>query len=148
MPWDNNYAIATPGLAFGVFFNMASVMRGTGPRRPGGSLMLFRGGPSAQAMMAESDADIVAAMLADLERLFPEAKGIVRETKVQRWTHAAPFGFVGRAGLQAALTRSCGPIHFAGDYLEFPCMDAAIATADEASTRIARALNDAAPLAA
>lgn len=147
MPWDNNYAIATPGLAFGVFFNMASVTR-TGERRPGGSLMLFRGGPRAGEMMASSDQEIVAAMLADLTRLFPEAKGIVRETVVRRWTHAAPYGFVGRAGLQGALTAPCGPIHFAGDYMEFPCMDAAIATAGEASARIARALADRAPLAA
>jgi len=147
MPWDENYAIATPGLAFGVFFNMASVTR-TGPRQPGGSLMLFRGGPAAAGVMQSSDAEIVSRMLADLETLFPEAKGIVRETVVRRWPHAAPYGFVGRADLQEALTRPCGPIHFAGDYLEFPCMDAAIATAGEASERIAAALAGAPSLAA
>ena len=147
MPWDSNYAIATPGLAFGVFFNMASVMR-TGDRRPGGSLMLFRGGPNAASMMALSDDEIVDAMLADLVRLYPQAKGIVREAVVRRWPNAAPFGFVGRRHLQGALTRPHGPIHFAGDYLEFPCMDAAILTAQEASTRIARALDGAKPLAA
>lgn len=147
MPWDSNYAVATPGLAFGVLFNMASVTRG-GPRQPGGSLMLFRGGPEAARLMKSTDEEIVEAMLADLVRLYPEANGIVRETVVRRWPHAAPYGFVGRAHLQQALTRPCGPIHFAGDYLEFPCMDAAIATAGEASQRIARALAGAEPLAA
>jgi oxygen-dependent protoporphyrinogen oxidase len=39
MPWDNNYAIATPNLSFGVFFNQASTLR-VGARKRGGSLML------------------------------------------------------------------------------------------------------------
>lgn len=147
MPWDRNYAIATPGLSFGVFFNMASVTR-HGARRPGGSLMLFRGGPEAGRLMNLSDEEIIATMLADLVRLFPEAKGIVREAAVRRWPHGAPFGFVGRAGLQKDLARSCGPIHFAGDYLEFPCMDAAISTAHEASGRIEAALRERAVLPA
>lgn len=147
MPWDANYAIATPGLSFGVLFNMASVTR-TGTRRPGGSLMLFRGGPNAARLMALADDAILDAMLADLVRLFPAARGIVREAVVQRWPQGAPYGFVGRARLQSALTRPCGRIHLAGDYLEFPCMDAALATAAEASGRIAQALKGAAPLAA
>ncbi len=140
MPWDDKYAIATPGLAFGVMFNMASTTRTHGERKPGGSLMLFRGGPKAAAMMALSDQEIIGPMLADLERLYPQAKGIVRETVVQRWPQGAPYGFVGRAALQDALTRPAGPIHLAGDYMEFPCMDAAVATGTEAAARIADAL--------
>lgn len=139
MPWDSNYAIATPGLSFGVFFNQASTLR-QGPRLPGGSLMLFRGARGAAELMALSDEDISARFIADLEKLFPQAKGIVRETKVQRWPQGAPYSFPGRAALQPALTRDLGPVHLAGDYLEFPCMDAAIATADEAATRIREAL--------
>jgi hypothetical protein len=44
MPWDDIYAMVTPGLAFNMFFNTASVLRDPGPgrsfraspRRPGG----------------------------------------------------------------------------------------------------------------
>lgn len=139
MPWDGNYAIATPGLSFGVFFNQASTLR-VGPRQPGGSLMLFRGARGAAELMQRPDAEIEALFRSDLERLFPQAVGIVKEMQVQRWPLGAPYSFPGRAALQPALTRDMGRLHLAGDYLEFPCMDAAISTATEAAARIARAL--------
>lgn len=135
MPWDSNYAIATPGLSFGVFFNQASTLR-TGPRQPGGSLMLFRGAEGAARLMELTDSEIESRFLADLERLYPESRGIVHEIAVQRWPQGAPYSFPGRAALQPALTRPLGRVHLAGDYLEFPCMDAAIATANEAARRI------------
>lgn len=139
MPWDNNYAIATPGLSFGVFFNQASTLR-VGPRKPGGSLMLFRGARGAAELMQLPDDEIARHFLADLEKLFPESCGIVREIRVQRWPQGAPYSFPGRAALQPALTRDLGRLHLAGDYLEFPCMDAAIATAFEAAAAIDKAL--------
>lgn len=135
MPFDRNYAIATPGLSFGVFFNQASTLR-AGPRAPGGSLMLFRGAAGAAALMAGSDAEIERRFLADLEGLFPGIRGSVREIAVQRWPQGAPYSFPGRAALQPALTRPLGRVQLAGDYLEFPCMDAAIATGTEAAERI------------
>ncbi|WP_229729313.1 protoporphyrinogen/coproporphyrinogen oxidase [Agaricicola taiwanensis] len=140
MPWDNNYAIATPGLSFGVFFNQASTLR-VGPRKPGGSLMLFRGARGAAELMQQSDEEIASRFIADLNRLFPGSKAIVREVIVQRWPQGAPYSFPGRAALQPALTRDLGRVHLAGDYLEFPCMDAAIATAGEAAARIEKALD-------
>lgn len=139
MPWDANYAIATPGLSFGVFFNQASTLR-VGQRKPGGSLMLFRGARGAAELMKLSDGEIAGRFQADLEKLFPQARGIVEEIVVQRWPLGAPYSFPGRAALQPALTRDLGRLHLAGDYLEFPCMDAAIATAGEAAARIETAL--------
>jgi oxygen-dependent protoporphyrinogen oxidase len=139
MPWDSNYAIATPGLSFGVFFNQASTLR-AGPRQPGGSLMLFRGAQGAADLMKLSDSEIEARFLEDLERLYPGSRAHVREIAVQRWPKGAPYSFPGRAALQPALTQSLGRVHLCGDYLEFPCMDAAIATAWEAAERIAAAL--------
>jgi oxygen-dependent protoporphyrinogen oxidase len=140
MPWDGNYAIATPGLSFGVFFNQASALR-AGPRRAGGSLMLFRGARGAAELMKRSDEEIAHLFQADLEKLFPEARGIVREISVQRWPQGAPYSFPGRAALQPALSRDLGRLHLAGDYLEFPCMDAAISTAAEAAEKIDDALD-------
>jgi protoporphyrinogen/coproporphyrinogen III oxidase len=140
MPWDNNYAIATPGLSFSVFFNQASTLR-VGPRRPGGSLMLFRGARGAAELLKLPDEEIARRFQDDLEQLFLQARGIVREIKVQRWPQGAPYSFPGRAALQPALTRDLGRVHLAGDYLEFPCMDAAISTACEAAARIDTALD-------
>lgn len=139
MPWDNNYAIATPGLSFGVFFNQASTLR-TGARTPGGSLMLFRGARGAAELMKRTDEEIIARFRRDLEKLFPGTAHVVEEMQVQRWPQGAPYSFTGRASLQPALTRDLGRIHLAGDYLEFPCMDAAISTATEAAAAIERRL--------
>ena len=140
MPWDDSYAIATPGLSFGVFFNQASVLRNSAERREGGSLMLFRGGTGAAELMEKSDAEIERLFMRDLEKLFPQAKGIVAETAIQRWPQGAPFAYSGRASLQPALTKPLGRIFLAGDYLEFPSMEAAISTGREAAEKIERQL--------
>jgi oxygen-dependent protoporphyrinogen oxidase len=142
MPFDNSYAIATPGLAFGVFFNQASTLR-TGPRKAGGSLMLFRGAEAAASLMDFTDSELERRMLTDLYTLFPQTHGTVREIAIQRWRQGAPYSFPGRANLQLALTRDLGKVHLAGDYLEFPCMDAAISTAAEAADAVEMALNKA-----
>ena len=54
MPWDDIYAMATPGRAFDMFTNQAHALRRGGERRPGGSLMLFAGGPAAATLMRET----------------------------------------------------------------------------------------------
>lgn len=135
MPFDSSYAIATPGLSFSVFFNQASVLR-SGPRTSGGSLMLFRGATAAGELMDKSDVEIETAMLADLKKIFPETESIISETCVQRWPAGAPYSKVGRAALQPALSKPLGRIALAGDYLEFPNMEAAVQTGTEAANQI------------
>lgn len=139
MVWDRNYAIATPGLSFGVFFNQATTLR-TGVRKPGGSLMLFRGARGATEIMDHSDATLEELFLSDLYRLFPSARDKVAELIIQRWPQGAPYSFVGRSDLQAALTRPLGRLFLAGDYLEFPCMDAAINAGTSAADGIEKLL--------
>ena len=134
MPWDGNYAVATPARSFSVLFNMATTLR-TGPRRPGGSIMLFRGAKGASALMEKTDAQIKSQFLEDLYAEFPEAREVVDKAVVQRWPAGAPFSWPGRAALQPALTASLGRVFLAGDYLEFPNMEAAIATGYEAADR-------------
>jgi oxygen-dependent protoporphyrinogen oxidase len=133
MPWDDNYAISTPSRAFSVVFNQATILRTQGPRAPGGSLMLFRGAKGAERLMEADDARIASAFAGDLEEEFPECRGLLREVIVQRWEAGAPFSFPGRAALQPALTAPLGRIVLAGDYLEFPNMEAALATGREAA---------------
>jgi oxygen-dependent protoporphyrinogen oxidase len=137
MPWDRNYAISTPRRSFSVLFNQATTVRSASSRKPGGSLMLFRGAKGAARLMQESDAAIEAAFTADLAAEFPESRGIVREIVVRRWEAGAPYSFPGRAGIQAALTKPLGRIALAGDYLEFPNMEAAAATGFEAADKVA-----------
>lgn len=142
MPWDSNYAISTPRRSFSVLFNQATTLRDGHQRRPGGSLMLFRGARGAAQLMQGSDSAIEAAFADDLIAEFPEARGHIREIVIQRWEHGAPYGFPGRAKLQSALTEPLGSIVLAGDYLEFPNMEAAAATGFEAADAIATLLTE------
>ena len=77
MPYDDVYAMATPGRAFDMFTNQAHALRGAGRAAPGGSLMLFAGAPARRALMRESDERIVARFLADLHALYPQTRGVV-----------------------------------------------------------------------
>jgi len=140
MPWDRNYAISTPERAFSVVFDQASTLRGRAARAPGGSLMLFRGAKGAERLLQASDDQIASAFADDLAAEFPECRGRLREIVVQRWEAGAPFSFPGRAALQPALTMGLGPIFLAGDYLEFPNMEAAVATGWEAAEAVERRL--------
>ncbi len=136
LPWDGNYAISTPGRAFGVLFNQATAIREpSGPRRSGGSIMMFRGARGAAELIPRSDAELEALFLADLERTFPGSTSLVAEIAVHRWPAGAPFTFPGRAALQAALTADLGAVLLAGDYLEFPNMEAAAVTGAEAAAK-------------
>lgn len=125
MPWDGHYAIATPGRSFSVLFNMATTQR-NGPRRPGGSLMLFRGARGAADLMQKTDAQIERAFRQDLLEVFPEAASILGEIAIQRWPLGAPYAGPGRAVIQSDLTAPLGRMFLAGDYLEFPNMEAAV----------------------
>jgi oxygen-dependent protoporphyrinogen oxidase len=121
MPYDDVYAMATPGRAFGMFTNQAHVLRGhrRAPRRPSGSLMLFAGGHAAAALMRERDDVIVARFLADLHELYPQTRGVVASARVQRWELGNVYARPGRRRLQPALEGALGAhanLHLAGDY--------------------------------
>jgi protoporphyrinogen/coproporphyrinogen III oxidase len=119
MPYDDVYAMATPGRVFDMFTNQAHGLRGSEPRRPGGSLMLFAGGRSATALMRERDEKIVERFLADLHELYPQTRGAIAGTTVQRWELGNVYARPGRSRLQPALVGPLGTgenLHLAGDY--------------------------------
>jgi oxygen-dependent protoporphyrinogen oxidase len=144
MPYDDVYAIATPGRAFDIFTNQAHALRGEGPRRRGGSLMLFAGARPAAALMRERDELIVERFLTDLHDLFPQTRRVIADVTVQRWELGNVYAHPGRARLQAALDGALGThrnLHLAGDYFaELGNMEAAartgLAAAERADARI------------
>jgi oxygen-dependent protoporphyrinogen oxidase len=140
MPYDGVYAMATPGRAFDMFTNQAHGLRGAGPRRPGGSLMLFAGGHAAAALSRAGDDAIVARFLADLHALFPQTRGVVARAQVHRWTLGNVFARPGRGRLQPALEGALGAhgnLHLAGDYFaELGNLEAAARTGQAAAARI------------
>src|SRR5262249_45498896 len=139
MPYDGIYAIATPGRTIDMFVNQAHSLR-TGPRRPGGSLMLFAGAQGAAALMREPDEVIVERFLADLYGLYPQARGIVAGATVQRWELGNVYASPGRGRLQPALEGALGAhenLHLAGDYFaELGTMEAAAQTGLAAAERV------------
>jgi oxygen-dependent protoporphyrinogen oxidase len=140
MPYDDVYAIATPGRVFDMFTNQAHALRAGGPRRPGGSLMLFAGGRAAAALMREPDEVIAERFLADLHGLFPPTRGVVAGWTVHRWELGNVYARPGRGRLQPALEGALGAhanLHLAGDYFaELGNMEAAARTGLAAAERI------------
>lgn len=136
MPYDDLYAMATPGRVFDMFTNQAHVLR-DGPRRPGGSLMLFTGAHAAAALMRESDEVIVERFLADLHELYPQTRGVIAGATVHRWELGNVFARPGRARLQDALERPHQNLHLAGDYFaELGNLEAAAQTGLAAAERV------------
>ena len=144
MPYDSVYAMATPGRAFDMFTNQAHALRSEGPRRPGGSLMLFAGARRAEALLREGDETIVARFLADLHELYPQTRGVIAGATVHRWPLGNVYARPGRSRLQAALGGSLGAhanLHLAGDYFaELGNLEAAarsgLAAADRVDARL------------
>ena len=139
MPYDDVYAIATPGRVFDMFTNQAHALR-TGERQPGGSLMLFAGAKAAARLMRESDEVIVERFLADLHALYPQTRGAIAGATVQRWDYGNVYATPGRGRLQGALEGALGAhenLHLAGDYFaELGTMEAAAQTGLAAAERV------------
>ena len=98
--------------------------------------MLFRGAKGAARLMEFSDGTLEDRFRSDLLAEFPEAQSMVQEIVIQRWEAGAPYSWPGRGALQDALTKPLGRIRLAGDYLEFPNMEAAMQTGLEAATAV------------
>jgi protoporphyrinogen/coproporphyrinogen III oxidase len=136
MPWDDIYSLLTVDMSFNMLFNHGNALRGPGvPREPGGALMVYGGADRARRLFDQEDEQIEAVVVDDLYRLYPEARGIVREVVVQRWERAIPFAAPGRSQVQAALERGVDDmIFFAGDYVgEWTHMESAALTGVEAA---------------
>jgi protoporphyrinogen/coproporphyrinogen III oxidase len=137
MPWDGIYALATPKRAFSMLFNMANVVRPTSDvREPGGSLMVYRSGHAALDLFERSDAEIEHAFLEDLYAIYPELRGFVTETVLERMPRMLPYVAPGRSALQPALEKPFGRVHLAGDYLGGVYTETAIETGERAAAAI------------
>jgi oxygen-dependent protoporphyrinogen oxidase len=150
MPYDDIYAMATPGRVFDMFTNQACALRTGGARRPGGSLMLFAGAHAAAALMRESDQVIVERFLADLHELYPQTRRVIAGATVQRWELGNVYARPGRGRLQAALAGALGThqnLHLAGDYFaELGNMEAAARTGVAAAERVDARIREVTPV--
>jgi protoporphyrinogen/coproporphyrinogen III oxidase len=134
LPWRALYALATPGRSFSMLFNIANVLGA------GGSLMVYAAAGGARALAELDDDGVRERFLTDLDGLFPNTRGLVREVAIQRWPRGLPFAAVGRGRLQAALTRPLGRIHLAGDYLGTWYTETAAQTGEQVARELRRVL--------
>ena len=142
-PWDNVYSVATPGRSFDMFFNHAQPLR-TGPRQPGGSLMVYAGADGADRLEGMTDGEIRGAFLEDLGTVYPVAPELVRETILQRWPLGNTNALPGRAPIQQILERHLtieGRLQLAGDFITpIGTIETAASTGAMAAARARRAL--------
>jgi protoporphyrinogen/coproporphyrinogen III oxidase len=140
MAYDDLYAMATPGRVFDMFTNQAHALRRAGPRRAGGSLMLFAGAQGAAALTHEPDELIIDRFLADLHDLYPQTRGVIAGATVHRWELGNVYARPGRGRLQASLEGALGAhenLHLAGDYFaELGNIEAAARTGLAAAERV------------
>lgn len=142
MPWDDIYAMTTPGLSFDMFFNHGNVVPRSAGRR-GGSIMVYAGASAARRLLALDDAQIRDRFTGDLIRLYPELEPLISETIVQRWERGNMYRQPGFdvSPLLAYCKREDVSVHFAGDYFaELGNVEQAATTGLEAARRARRAL--------
>jgi oxygen-dependent protoporphyrinogen oxidase len=141
MPYDDIYMVGVVDRSFHMLYNTMNPARdANGPRARGGALTMLAGARQAAALTARSDDEIRALFLADLHEIFPETRGIVAETWVQRWERGYPYWATGRLGHQSALARPYGNLHFAGDYLAYGSTGPAARSAKMAARVVRRKL--------
>jgi predicted NAD/FAD-dependent oxidoreductase len=117
-PWDDLYALLTPGLSFNMLFNHANPLRAAGIRQDGGSLMCYAGGAPAHELLDLPDDDVERRFTADVVRIYPELDGLITETVVQKWRYGNCYRRIG-SGFEAMRAYNRDPAHtiqFAGDY--------------------------------
>jgi oxygen-dependent protoporphyrinogen oxidase len=146
MPWDDLYAVLTPGMAFNMVFNHANPLRDNATRKRGGSLMCYAGAELARNLLSLSDDEIEQRFRADLYRVYPQLKNLISEAVVQRWqygnwyqTPSSDFDVVARYA-----EGSRNVVHLAGDYFApvSGSVEDATASGVTVARRVASALLD------
>jgi oxygen-dependent protoporphyrinogen oxidase len=112
------------------------------PLAPDGGLLLLDAHPPVAAANVD-DAELAAALEAELARLHPEVSEHLTSRRVLRWRVFVPSYPAGRARELAAFrTRpASGPVELAGDYLYGPLMEAAVRAGEQAAERASRHLS-------
>lgn len=140
-PWDDYYAIATPGLSFQVMYNHAAAIRGSGPREPGGAVVCYAGGEPAAELAKKTDDEIREIYRRDLDKLYPGMGGVVEKMVIRRVERVVPHWLPNGREDMELFKVPLGPIHFAGDFLGYPAMTLAAYEGDKVGRKVATLLS-------
>lgn len=141
-PWDRYNNVIVHGLpATNAVIHQSFPQRQSEASREAGSVVLIlSAAETAQQLLKLPDADIAAAMRADLLALYPDLANNIEEVRVVRWSRGIPAM---RPGAYSKLEQMRSPfdrLHFCGDYLTYgPAdMNAAIASAEAVALAVQR----------
>lgn len=139
MPWDDLYAILTPGMAFNMVFNHANPLRSrSGTRAVGGSLMCYAGAQLARDLLPLPAAEIERRFRADLCRLYPQLSNLITEVAVQKWEQGNWYQTT-TSDFAPVLRYAEGTgnvVHLAGDY--FAAVSGSVEDAVASGVEVAR----------
>lgn len=109
-------------------------------REPGSVLLALSAAETAQQLLTLSDAEIAAAMRADLLTLYPDLANHIEEVRVVKWSRGIPAMRPGAYSKLEQLRSPFDRIHFCGDYLTYgPAdMNSAIASAEAVALAVAK----------
>jgi protoporphyrinogen oxidase len=101
--------------------------------------------PNAVGRLANHPAaEIVAAMMPEIERLVPDTRGTVERARVFRFDEGTPLaapGFLAHRAIGRQLEEALQlPLALAGDYLTMPLVEGAVVSGERAAARIDRML--------
>ncbi|OFW49571.1 MAG: amine oxidase [Actinobacteria bacterium RBG_16_67_10] len=144
MPYDDIYALTASDRTFDMFFNHANPLR-NGTRQPGGSLMCYAGGSTAESLMSRSDEEITALYCKELYELFPQLEGHIVESRIQRWVIGGSYRRVTSDFFEPLVEYSATPekrVRFAGDYFApLGQMEVAVTTGQDAADLVRQDLS-------
>ena len=144
MPWDDVYAMATPGRVFDMFTNQSHALRdrGTPAGRHADAVRRRPGRGDLDGVVGRGDHRAVRRGPC---RALPGSARVVEEARVWRWPMGNVYARPGRQRLQAAIEGPLGPrenIHLAGDYFaELGNLEMAARTGAAAADRVASMLD-------
>lgn len=112
---------------------------------PGRGLMVAFARPDvAGELLHAPGKDVLAALMPDIARAFPDLERSVSRARVYRWEHGHPVFYPHYLGRLAAFRgggiEGDARVTLAGDYLLFPAIEGAVATGEDAAVRLLRRL--------
>jgi protoporphyrinogen oxidase len=105
-----------------------------------GILVAFLAGSDARRCLELGDDEVLAVVLADLDKVFPGHGGGLLEARVFRWPRGIPYFPPGYGPTLEALRRPVGNLYFCGDYTEGAGVHDAVVSGERAAGEVLAAL--------
>lgn len=138
---DGVWVMPVEGKTFSTLLNPTYLRERAGTANERGALTLYASDTEARRLAELPHKEIIARFTADLLTMFPMLRGKIVGGNVQSWPLALPTWEPGYLTRLPTLRRPFGPIHFCGDYTDFPCLDTAVSSGERAAMEVRQAIS-------